>query len=137
MNQAGPSGINRQLSTFNFNGAQQRHPQPPQQGLTGMGGMGRSMRPPGESGLSFDVILSRLQGELQKSRETGAELNTLTGVMNEMLGGSRPVCIGHIFPLDYCVHDADPFSPQICPQFTSTYGYARQNLASSSLGLEG
>lgn len=93
MNQAGPSGINGQPSTFNFNGGQQRRPQPPQQGLAGMGGMGGSMRPPGKSGLSFDVILSRLQGELQKSRETGAELNTLTGAMNdihETLGGGGP-----------------------------------------------
>jgi hypothetical protein len=118
MNHAGPSGINGQPSTFNFNGAQQRRPQPPQQGLAGMGGMGGSMRPPGKSGLSFDVILSRLQGELQKSRETGAELNTLTGAMNdihETLGGGGPVCIGHIFPVDYRVHDADLFSPQIFP----------------------
>jgi len=60
--------INGQPSTFNFSGAQQRRPQPPQQGLAGMGGMGGSMRPPGKSGPSFDVILSRLQGELQKSR---------------------------------------------------------------------
>ena len=34
-------------------------------------------------GLSLDVVLSRLQGELQKSRKTGAELNSLTGTMNE------------------------------------------------------
>ena len=43
-----------------------------------------------ERRLSFDVILSRLQGELQKSRETGAQLNTLTGAMGEIhdaLGG--------------------------------------------------
>lgn len=56
-----------------------------------MGGMGGSMRPPGKSGLTFDHILSRLQGELQKSRETGAELHTLTGAMNEIhdtLGGN-------------------------------------------------
>lgn len=61
------------------------------QGLGGMGGMGGSMRPPGKSGLTFDHILSRLQGELQKSRETGAELHNLTGAMTEIhdtLGGS-------------------------------------------------
>jgi len=49
------------------------------------------MRQPGKPGLSFDVILGRLQGELQKSRETGAELNTLTGTMSEIhdtLGGN-------------------------------------------------
>ncbi|KAK0446113.1 hypothetical protein EV421DRAFT_1734172 [Armillaria borealis] len=56
----------------------------------GMGGMGGSMRPPGKSGLTFEHILSRLQGELQKSRETGAELGALTGAMGEIgevLGG--------------------------------------------------
>lgn len=61
------------------------------QALGGMGGMGGSMRPPGKSGLSFDHILSRLQGELQKSRETGAELHSLTAAMNDIhdtLGGS-------------------------------------------------
>ena len=50
-----------------------------------------AMRPPSKMGLSFDVILGRLQGELQKSHETGAELNTLTGTMSEIhdiLGGN-------------------------------------------------
>jgi len=49
------------------------------------------MRPPGKSGLTFDHILSRLQGELQKSRDTGTELHTLTGAMNDIhdtLGGT-------------------------------------------------
>lgn len=61
------------------------------QGLVGMGGMGGAARQPGKSGLTFDHILSRLQGELQKSRETGAELHSLTGAMNEIhetLGGN-------------------------------------------------
>jgi hypothetical protein len=61
-----------------------------QSGLGGMGGMG-SLRPPGKSGLTFDHIISRLQGELQKSRETGAELHGLTNAMGEIhetLGGS-------------------------------------------------
>ena len=62
------------------------------QGLGGMGGMGSgSVRAPGKSGLTFDHILSRLQGELQKSRETGAELHNLTRAMNDIhdtLGGS-------------------------------------------------
>ncbi len=45
---------------------------------------------------------SRLQGELQKSRETGAELTSLTGTMSEIhdtLGGnlvcSSPNLCGH------------------------------------------
>jgi hypothetical protein len=32
----------------------------------------------------FDHILNGLQGELQKSRETGAELHHLTGSMNDI-----------------------------------------------------
>jgi len=66
----------------NFPFATQRRAQLAQQGLVGMG----AMRPPGKTGLSFDVILGRLQGELQKSRETGAELNMLTGTMSKIHG---------------------------------------------------
>jgi hypothetical protein len=55
------------------------------QGFSGIGGMGGgSVRHPGKGGLTFDHILSRLQGELQKSRETGAELHNLTGAMNDI-----------------------------------------------------
>ncbi|EPS95292.1 hypothetical protein FOMPIDRAFT_1025852 [Fomitopsis schrenkii] len=69
-----------------------RRPSMPQ-GLVGMGGMGGNVRPPGKSGLSFDHILTRLQGELQKSRDTGTELHSLTSAMNEIhdtLGGNLP-----------------------------------------------
>ncbi|KAJ7594070.1 hypothetical protein C8J56DRAFT_427278 [Mycena floridula] len=97
MNQAGPSSAsNPAPSTYNFapnQPQQQRRPPIGHQGLTGMGGMGGSMRPPGKSGLTFDHILSRLQGELQKSRETGAELHTLTGAMHDIhdtIGGGLP-----------------------------------------------
>ncbi|KAK7018571.1 glycosyltransferase family 69 protein [Favolaschia claudopus] len=89
--QTGPPG-----SSFNFapGGPQgQRRPPMPHQALNGMGGMGASMRAPGKSGLTFDHILSRLQGELTKSRETGQDLQTLSGAMNEIqdtLGGSLP-----------------------------------------------
>ena len=72
------------------------------QGLVGMGGMGGGARQPGKSGLTFDHILSRLQGELQKSRETGAELHSLSGAMNEIhetLGGNL-VCVPVSSPLD-------------------------------------
>ncbi|KAG6831359.1 hypothetical protein H0H87_005370 [Tephrocybe sp. NHM501043] len=78
---------------FPFAPGQQRRPQMPQQGLAGMGGMGGGLRAPGKSGLTFDHILSRLQGELQKSRDTGSELHTLTGAMNDIhdtLGGNLP-----------------------------------------------
>ena len=62
------------------------------QGLGGMGGVGsENIRVPGKSQLTFDQILSRLQGELQKSHETGAEPHNLAGTMNNIhntLGGS-------------------------------------------------
>lgn len=52
--------------------------------MVGMGGLGGGMRQPGKSGLTFDLILSRLQGELQKSRETGAELGAVAGAIGEI-----------------------------------------------------
>jgi hypothetical protein len=73
----------------------QRRAQLAQQGLGGMGGM----RPPGKTGLSFDVVLSRLQGELQKSKQTGHELDTLTGAMHviqDTLGGSLVSFFSHL-----------------------------------------
>ena len=42
------------------------------------------MRPPGKSGLTFEHILNRLQGELQKSRDTTVELNNVAGSINEI-----------------------------------------------------
>ena len=91
-----PSQANGSSSSFaqgSANNAARRPPMQPQ-GLGGMGGMGSgSVRPSGKSGLTFDHILSRLQGELQKSRETGVELHNLTGAMNNIhdtLGGSLP-----------------------------------------------
>ncbi|TFK86123.1 hypothetical protein K466DRAFT_600587 [Polyporus arcularius HHB13444] len=97
-NQPGPGN-----SAFNFvgngqgssNGAAgpQRRPTLQSQGLVGMGGMGGNVRVPGKSGLTFDHILSRLQGELQKSRETGAELHSLSSGLAEIhdtLGGNLP-----------------------------------------------
>lgn len=69
-------------------------------GLGGMGGMGTSMQPPGKSGLTFDHILSCLQGKLQKSRETGAELHNVTNAMNDIhdtLGGSIVCFISHFY----------------------------------------
>ena len=45
------------------------------------------MRPLGKTGLSFDVILSRLQGESQKGKQTGHELDSLTGAMHVIQEG--------------------------------------------------
>ena len=97
MAHAGPSGINAASQGQPGSAGPGPGPYPPfsvqrraqlaQQGLGGMGGM----RPPGKTGLSFDVILSRLQGELQKSKQTGHELDSLTGAMHviqDTLGGS-------------------------------------------------
>lgn len=71
-------------------GQQQRRPSIQQAqspvGLGGLGGgpgLGLSGRS-GKSGLTFDHILNRLQNELQKSRETGSELNTLASVMTDI-----------------------------------------------------
>lgn len=94
----GPSQPSTSGASSHFSFAQgqgvppaQRRPTLQSQALGGMGGMGGSMRPPGKSGLSFDHILSRLQGELQKSRDTGSELHSLTSAMNDIhdtLGGA-------------------------------------------------
>ncbi|KZO98670.1 SMAD/FHA domain-containing protein, partial [Calocera viscosa TUFC12733] len=69
-----------------------RLPHPQQvQGQT-LGGMG-SARAPGKSGLTFDHLLSRLQGEIVKSRETGNELNMIGREMGEIgdtLSGGLP-----------------------------------------------
>ncbi|EGO28959.1 hypothetical protein SERLADRAFT_456237, partial [Serpula lacrymans var. lacrymans S7.9] len=91
--QQGPNGVN---NSFSFaqgqNGPSQAQRRPTIQSQ-GLGGLGGSMRPPGKGGLTFDHILSRLQGELQKSRDTGAELHSLSNAMNDIhdtLSGSSP-----------------------------------------------
>lgn len=58
----------------------------------------------GKGGMSFDHILSRLQNELQKSRETGSELGTLTstiGDIHDTLGGGLVRCL---FPVHLVNH---------------------------------
>ncbi|KZV80912.1 hypothetical protein EXIGLDRAFT_686667 [Exidia glandulosa HHB12029] len=57
-----------------------------------MGGLGGSTRAPGTR--SFDHIMSKIQQELLKSRETAQDLQGLTGAMNDIqdtLGGTLPV----------------------------------------------
>jgi len=61
----------------------------------GMGGLGSTGRQaPRTGGLSFDHILQRLQGELIKTRETGAELGAVANAIGEigdvMAGGVCP-----------------------------------------------
>jgi hypothetical protein len=96
----------------------QRRPTLQSQVLGGMGSMGGSMRPPGKSGLSFDHILSRLQGELQKSRDTGAELHSLTTAMNDIhdtLGGALPPNLPHFPPALPPVRPPQPVNEQSQP----------------------
>lgn len=88
-----PSATSATASGSSFSFA---HPQRRPTLQSQLGGMGGSMRPPGKNGLSFDHILNRLQGELQKSRETSADLHSLSAAMTdirETLGGAavRPV----------------------------------------------
>ncbi|KAF9475292.1 hypothetical protein BDN70DRAFT_996521 [Pholiota conissans] len=91
-------GPGSSASNFPFSSATANGPRRTQLGHSGLGSMGGPpslARAPGKSGtgLSFDVILSRLQGEVQKSRETGAELGGLQGLMGEVegvLGGRGP-----------------------------------------------
>ncbi|KAA1471062.1 hypothetical protein DENSPDRAFT_836994, partial [Dentipellis sp. KUC8613] len=84
---AQPGASNGSNAAFSFANSQagpggpaQRRPTMKQE-PTGVDGMGGNMRAPGKSCLTFDHILNRLQGELQKGRETSAELNPQTGAM--------------------------------------------------------
>ncbi|GAA5915241.1 uncharacterized protein JCM6883_002371 [Sporobolomyces salmoneus] len=64
----------------------------------GAGGVGVARRPArapinAQNGLSFEHVLSRLQGELQKSRDTGSNLNDVNSTLcdvHDTLGGSAP-----------------------------------------------
>ena len=92
---AGPS------NTFNFNSqgppiGSQRRPVMQPQGPVGIGGMGRSMCPPDKSGLTFNHILSCLQGEFQESRKTGTELHSLNSSMTEIHGMFGGAMVGHL-----------------------------------------
>ena len=62
-------------------------PQAPSQqhlALGGMGTVGGSIPGRRTGGPNFEHILSRLQNELQRSRETASELTTLAGTMGEI-----------------------------------------------------
>ncbi|KAF7324898.1 FHA domain-containing protein [Mycena kentingensis (nom. inval.)] len=90
-----PEQYSNGSATFNGNGmAGQRRPPIPMihQGLAGLGGMGGGVRVPGR-GLTLDHIFSRLQAELAKSRDTGHDLQVLTGALNgieDTLNGALP-----------------------------------------------
>lgn len=80
-------------SSATLNGAAHKRPmiQPQANGL--MGGMGGGARHPSRNGLTIEHILKRLSGELQKSRETSAELGSVANAMGEIenvMGGGQP-----------------------------------------------
>ncbi|KAJ6551715.1 hypothetical protein B0H19DRAFT_177031 [Mycena capillaripes] len=106
---AAPPLPHDQFATMNqagavFNGmAGPRRPQMPMihQGLAGLGGMGGGgVRAPGR-GLTLDHIFSRLQAELAKSRDTGHDLQVLTGALGNIedtLNGALPPTSLPTFP---------------------------------------
>ena len=104
-------------NAFNFNGqgptvGAQRRPVMQPQGLVGMGGMGGSMRPLGKSGLTFDQILSHLQGKLQKCHEAGAELHSLNGSMSEIHDTLDGTTVSHLAVLPQRPHHLIRLSSQ-------------------------
>ncbi|KIL56312.1 hypothetical protein M378DRAFT_17173 [Amanita muscaria Koide BX008] len=81
-----PKGLTRQYSQVWEDGGKLSI-----QHVENSNGISGSIRPPGRSSLSFDLIINRLRGELQKSKETGAELhNLMTGLgeIQDIFGGS-------------------------------------------------
>ncbi|GAA6024856.1 hypothetical protein JCM11491_005676 [Sporobolomyces phaffii] len=89
--------------------------------MTGQGGVGVARRPArapinAQNGLSFEHVLSRLQGELQKSRDTGSNLNDVNSTLcdvHDTLGGSvpRPTAGSTTGPLPYPTTSAFPPRP--------------------------
>jgi hypothetical protein len=108
-------GVNGSAAAFNFVGAQQqRCTQLAQQGLTGMGGMGGNIRTPGKSSLSLKLIFSRLQGELQKTKDTGAELQNITHAFGEIQETLEGALVRSTSILCELYVDASAFSRRIC-----------------------
>ncbi|KAI5116796.1 hypothetical protein M0805_001798 [Coniferiporia weirii] len=124
---AGPAGT--------LNAAAHKRPmlQPQTNGVGIMGGMGGGARQPGRNGLSFEHILQRLSGELQKSRETGAELNAVSGAMNDiesvMVGGQPP-------SLPPYPHSLPPVRPPHQQQQPQQQQQQQQDSESSSAALQ-
>ncbi|EIW77464.1 hypothetical protein CONPUDRAFT_139331 [Coniophora puteana RWD-64-598 SS2] len=129
-----PSHMMPQQNNFSFQqqGQPQRRPTLQNPALGGMGGMA-NMRPPGKGGLTFDHILSRLQGELQKSRDTGTELHSLSNAMSDVrdtLGGQLPPNLPHYpsslppvrAPQEQSAHSSESGEP--APDSTSSSGLA-------------
>ncbi|GAA5887631.1 hypothetical protein JCM16303_001454 [Sporobolomyces ruberrimus] len=98
--QAGEQNMQHQQGgqQSNLGGQQQGGAQGGGQGMMGGGGVGVARRPArapinAQNGLSFEHVLSRLQGELQKSRDTGSNLNDVNSTLcdvHDTLGGGAP-----------------------------------------------
>ncbi|ETW84958.1 hypothetical protein HETIRDRAFT_314486 [Heterobasidion irregulare TC 32-1] len=73
--------------------------------------MGGNMRALGKGSLSFDHVLTRLQGGLHKSRETGAELNSLSGAMNEIHETLSGVPPSNLPPYPQSIPPVQPLQP--------------------------
>lgn len=92
--------------------------QPQTNGLGGMSGLGGAPRQ-SRSGLTFDHIINRIQGELQKSRDTGAELGAVANTMGDIenvIGGGQPPNLPphpHVLPP---VRPPPQQAPQMLPQ---------------------
>ncbi|PVG03389.1 hypothetical protein CPB86DRAFT_447543 [Serendipita vermifera] len=91
----------------------------PQNHQGSLGALAPVGRVPNKNGLSFDLILNRLQSEVQRSRETSAELHSLTSAMSEIhdsLGGvsTQPIpAYPHTLPP--VRHESDPGAQQLPP----------------------
>ena len=108
-------GVNGSAAAFNFVGAQQqRCTQLAQQGLTGMGGMGGNICTPGKSSLSLKLIFSQLQGELQKTKDTGAKLQNITHAFGEIQETLEGALVHSTSILCELYVDASVFSCRIC-----------------------
>ncbi|GAA6062957.1 hypothetical protein JCM10212_005347 [Sporobolomyces blumeae] len=101
---------------------------------TGGGGMAgrRPARAPvnAQNGLSFEHVLSRLQGELQKSRDTGSNLNDVNSTLcdvHDTLGGAAPRSTATTNgPLPYPTTSAFPPRPAPGPSNESIQALQQQ-----------
>lgn len=143
--------MGRNANAFNFAGANQGAGMNGVPGLqrgqasrgVDLGGMGGNVRQPMKGGITFQDLLSRLQGELQKSRETGNELTNLNGTMSEIhdtLGGNlvcsfHVECMAAVSLMRRSVTVIEPFLCTAittrCPSASITYGFTPDATSSS------
>ncbi|BGP20026.1 hypothetical protein JCM10213_000592 [Rhodosporidiobolus nylandii] len=106
------------------------------------GGGGRGQRPggvTGQNGLSFEHVLSRLQGELQKSRDTNvnlSDINSTLGQVHDTLGGGAPPSLppGAGLPGR---GGPSAFPPRDNPSHAQSIAALQQQLAETQTSLQG